>query len=75
VVIDSLEHLPPGPARRLFGAARKAEEGGSLTVIAAVGNATEPLRQASTRITLDAAADEPTVLLARSGTQRPDLLA
>ena len=75
VIIDSLEHLPPGPARRLFGAARKAEEGGSLTVIAAIGNATEPLRQASTRITLDAAADEPTVLLARSGTQRPDLLA
>jgi transcription termination factor Rho len=75
VIIDSLEDLPPAPARRLFGAARKAEEGGSLTVIAAVGNATEPLRQASTRITLDAAADEPTVLLARSGTQRPDLLA
>ena len=75
VIIDSLEHLPPGPARRLFGAARKVEEGGSLTVIAAVGNATEPMRQASTRITLDAAADEPTVLLARSGTQRPDLLA
>ncbi len=74
VIIDSLEHLPAGPARRLFGAARKVEEGGSLTVMAAVGNATEPLRQASTRITLDAAADEPTVLVARSGTQRPDLL-
>ena len=43
-------------------------------MIAAVGSASEPMRQASTRITLDAAADEPTVLLARSGTQRPDLL-
>ena len=75
VVIDSLEHLPPGPARRLFGAGRKVEEGGSLTIIAAVGSSTEPMRQASTRITLDAAAAEPTVLLARSGTQRPDLLA
>ena len=74
VIIDSLEALPPGPARRLFGAARKTEEGGSLTVIAAVGAALEPLRQASTRITLDAAADEPTVLAARSGTQRSDLL-
>jgi len=74
VIIDSLEALPSGPARRLFGAARKAEEGGSLTVIAAVGGAPEPLRQASTRITLDAAAAEPTVLAPRSGTQRADLL-
>jgi len=75
VIIDSLEALPPGPARRLFGAARNTEEAGSLTVIAAVGGAAEPLRQASTRITLDAAASEPTVLAPRSGTQRADLLA
>ena len=74
VMIDSLESLPPGPARRLFGAARKTEEGGSLTVVAAVGSSPEPLRQASTRVTLDGAADEPTLLPARSGTQRADLL-
>ncbi len=75
VVIDSLETLPPGPARRLFGAARKVEEGGSLTVVAAVGSSPEPLRQASTRVRLDGAADEPTVIPALSGTQRADLLA
>jgi transcription termination factor Rho len=75
VFIDSLEALPHGAARRLFGAARKLEEGGSLTVIAVVGNAPEPLRQASTRITLDAAAAEPTVLAPRSATQRSDLLS
>ena len=75
VIVDSLENLPAGSARRLFGAARKLEEGGSLTVIAAVGGAPDPLRQASTRITLDAAAPEPTVLVPRSRTQRADLLA
>ena len=75
VIIDSLELLPPGPARRLFGAARNVEEDGSLTVIAAVGGAAEPLRQASTRIVLDDAAQEPAVLAALSGTQRADLLA
>lgn len=74
VLIDSLEALPPGAARRLFGAARKTEEGGSLTVVAAVGSATDPLRQASTRIALDSGADEPTVNPALSGTQRADLL-
>ncbi len=75
VAIDSLESLPAGAARRLFGAARKLEEGGSLTVIAVVGSAPDPLRQASTRITLDGAAAEPTVLAPRSSTQRADLLS
>lgn len=74
VAIDSLEALPGGVARRLFGAARKLEEGGSLTVVAVVGGAQEPLRQANTQITLDASATEPTVLAARSRVQRPDLL-
>ena len=74
VVIDSLESLPPGPMRRIFGAGRKVEEGGSLTVIAAVGASSDALRQASTRITLDDAAEEPTVLAPLSGTQRADLL-
>ena len=74
VLIDSLESLPAGPARRLFGAGRKAEEGGSLTVVAAVGNSPEPMRQASSRVALDSAADEPTLVPGLSGTQRADLL-
>ncbi len=74
VAIDSLEVLPPNVARRLFTQGRKLEEGGSLTVVAVVGDSRDPLRQASTRITLDAAAEEPTVLGPRSRTQRADLL-
>ena len=42
-----------GAARRIFGAARKVEEGGSLTVFATTGNAEDPQRQASTHIALD----------------------
>ncbi|MEJ7714221.1 MAG: Rho termination factor N-terminal domain-containing protein [Thermoleophilaceae bacterium] len=77
VVIDSLESLPGGAARRLFGAARKLEEGGSLTVIAATGMAWEPQRQASARVALDAPAEDgsPQVSASRSGTLRADLLA
>jgi transcription termination factor Rho len=76
VVIDSLEALSAAAARRLFGAARKLEEGGSLTVIAATGMAWEPQRQASTRIALDEPADDgaPRVSQSRSGTLRADLL-
>ena len=77
VVIDTLEALPAGAARRLFGAARKLEEGGSVTVIAATGMAWEPQRQASTRIALDAPAEDGSVQVAasRSGTQRADLIS
>jgi len=77
VVIDSLESLPGGAARRLFGAARKLEEGGSLTVIAATGMAWEPQRQASARVVLDAPAEDgsPQVSASRSGTLRADLFA
>jgi transcription termination factor Rho len=74
VVIDTLAALPAGVARRLFAAGRRAEEGGSLTVIAAVGDAAEPLRVASTRVVLTGAAAEPTVDAAASGAQRADLL-
>ena len=76
VVIDSLETLPAGAARRLFGAARKLEEGGSLTVVAATGMAWEPQRQASTRIALDGPAEDGSVQVsaARSGTLRADLI-
>ncbi len=76
VVIDSLEFLPAGAARRTFGAARKLEEGGSLTVVAATGMAWEPQRQASTRVALDPPGEDgsPQVSAARSGTLRADLL-
>lgn len=76
VVIDSLESLAPGVSRRVFGSARKLEEGGSVTVIAATGMAWEVQRQASTRIGLDPPqkSGEPQVSDVRSGTLRADLL-
>ena len=77
VVIDSLESLPAGVARRVIGSARTIEEGGSLTVIAATGYASEPQRQASTRVALEApdVKGEPQLSESRSGTLRADLLA
>ena len=76
VVVDSLEFLPAGAARRVFGAARNIEDGGSLTVVAATGMAWEPQRQASTRVALDPPADDgtPQVSVSRSATLRADLL-
>ena len=74
VVIDTLEAVSPGVARRIFGAGRRVEEGGSLTVIAAVGESAEQLRVASTRVVLAAGSSEPTVDAERSGAQRADLL-
>jgi transcription termination factor Rho len=78
VVIDSLDALPPAPARRVFGAARATEEAGTLTVVASTGTAGEPLRQATTRIVLDAPEDgagpQPPRLAAASGTLRADRL-
>jgi transcription termination factor Rho len=75
VVIDSLDALPPGVARRVFGAARKAEEGGSLTVIAATGLAGEPQRVATTRIVLEAPDGSGVPRIApASATLRADLL-
>ncbi len=53
VVIDALDALPPGVRRRLFGAARATEEGGTLTVVAATGDDREVLRWASTRLVLE----------------------
>ena len=77
VVVDSLEQLQQGVARRLFGAGRKVEDGGSLTVIAAAGLSGEAQRQASTLIALDPASDkgETQVAERRSHTLRADLLA
>jgi transcription termination factor Rho len=71
VLVDSLEALPAGARRRVFGAGRATEEGGTLTVIAAVGSEREPLRWATTRVVL-----EPDGKLApESGTVRADALS
>ncbi len=76
LVVDSLEHLPAAAARRVFAAARKAEEGGSVTVIAGTGVAWEPQRQATTRVMLDPPKDGATVISgSRSGVLRGELLA
>jgi transcription termination factor Rho len=69
IVVDALDCLPAGVARRVFGAARKVEEGGSLTVIAATGESADPLRVATTRIVLDGGS-----VSAASGTTRAGLL-
>lgn len=75
VVVDSLESLPHGAARRVFGAARNTEEGGSVTVIAATGIGPDPARQANTRVVLRPGAEGVELDAASSGTLRPELLA
>jgi transcription termination factor Rho len=67
VVIDALDALPPGVRRRLFGAARATEEGGTLTIVAATGDDTDALRWASTRLVLEGTG--------RSGTLGADRLS
>ena len=74
IVLDSLDALPPAVARRVFGAARCLEEGGSLTVIASTGLAAEPQRLATTQIVLEADGGESPKLAATSGTLHADRL-
>jgi transcription termination factor Rho len=62
LLIDSLDSLPPAAKRRVFGAARATEEGGTLTVVATAGLGSEALRWATTRVAL-----EPGGKLARAG--------
>jgi transcription termination factor Rho len=71
VLIDSLESLPAGARRRIFGAGRATEEGGTLTVIAAVGGEREALRWATTRVVLEPGGK----LSPESGTVRADALS
>jgi transcription termination factor Rho len=52
VVIDALDFLAPSVRRRVFGAARATEEGGTLTIVAATGEDRDALRWASTRLVL-----------------------
>jgi transcription termination factor Rho len=77
IVLDSLDALPPPVARRVFGAARALEEGGSLTVIASTGLAGVPQRLATTRIVLEPGdpSPHPPTLAASSGTLRADRLS
>jgi transcription termination factor Rho len=72
VIIDALDALPPGVRRRLFGAARATEEGGTLTIVAATGDDREVLRWASTRIVLEGPGR---VAGDASGALRPDRLS
>jgi transcription termination factor Rho len=76
IVLDSLDALPPPVARRVFGAARALEEGGSVTVIASTGLAGEPMRLATTRIVLEPGAAVPgaPALAPASGALRADRL-
>ena len=78
LVIDSLDALAPAVGRRVFGAARRAEEGGSLTVIATTGLSGELARGATTRIVLEPATgprgDELPQVSPASDTTRGDLL-
>jgi transcription termination factor Rho len=52
LVVDSVYALPPGTRRRVFGAGRATEEGGTLTVLAAGGDDRELLRWATARVEL-----------------------
>jgi transcription termination factor Rho len=47
-VVDGLDRLPPDAGRRLFGAGRRAEEGGSLTVVATLPPGHELAQYATT---------------------------
>jgi transcription termination factor Rho len=78
IVIDSLDALPPSVARRVFGAARATEEGGTLTIIASTGLAGEPMRLATSRIVLEAGGagpEGPVRLAPGSGTLRGEQLS
>jgi transcription termination factor Rho len=57
VIVDGLDALPPSTRRRVFGAGRATEEGGTLTVLAAGGEERELLRWATTWVVLDAAVE------------------
>ena len=75
VLVDTLDGVAPGGARRALAAARAIVDGGSLTVIA---TATTPLGGETTVIGLDAtrtaARNFPALDLRASGILRPELL-
>jgi transcription termination factor Rho len=75
LLVDTLDGLGEGAARRILASARKLQDGGSLTIVA---TREHPVGGESTVIRLDAAltstARFPALDLAGSGTLRPDLL-
>jgi transcription termination factor Rho len=75
VLIDTLDGIHAGSARKALAAARKIVDGGSLTVIA---TSSKPLGGETTVVALDAALAStgriPALDLAASGTLRPELL-
>lgn len=75
VLIDGLGDLPPHAARRALAAARKLEQGGSLTIVA---TAPAPIGGETTTISLDpvlaGTGRFPAIDLVHSGTVRPELL-
>lgn len=75
VLIDGLGGLHPQAARKALAAARKLEQGGSLTIIA---TAPAPVGGETTVISLDpvlaGSGRFPAIDLVHSGTLRPDLL-
>lgn len=75
VVVDSLDALPPGAARRVFGTGRNTAEAGSVTVLASTGAAAEPHRMATTHVTLEPGDGGEARLSPASGTLRRDLLS
>jgi transcription termination factor Rho len=72
LLIDSLDALPAGAQRRIFGAARATEEGGALTIVAIAGPGSEALRWATTRIVLEPGGK---VSRGQSGTLNADRLS
>jgi transcription termination factor Rho len=52
VAIDSLQGLPHGTRRRVFGAGRATEEGGTLTILAVAGEDREALHWATSWVVL-----------------------
>lgn len=75
LLIDTLDGLAEGAARRILAAARKLQDGGSLTIIA---TREAPVGGESTVVRLDYALTStgrfPSLDLAGSGTLRPELL-
>ncbi|MGZ4278031.1 MAG: Rho termination factor N-terminal domain-containing protein [Solirubrobacteraceae bacterium] len=75
LLIDTLDGVSPGAARRALAAARAIVDGGTLTVIA---TASQPVGGETTVIALDAARTAarafPALDVAASGTLRPELL-
>jgi transcription termination factor Rho len=78
LAVDWLTALAPDAAQRIFAAARRLEDLGSLTVIATVGHDEGLARLATTRLVLDPGAgargEEPPRAAPASDTVRADLL-